>query len=75
MGELAAIDATGDTKTMWDKSKPAEVDAARAQYNKLRGDGYAAFKAVGDKGSKGEQIFDFNPEHERIIMVPPMAGG
>ena len=72
---LAIMDMTGDSRHMWDKTKPGEGSAARAMFDKMKGQGYLAYKAVGDKGDKGEQIHTFDPEAERIIMSPPMAGG
>lgn len=74
-GELACLDQTGDTKCMWDKNNSAEVAAAQAQFDSLKKQGFAAYKAVGEKGTKGELIREFDKDLERIIMVPPMAGG
>lgn len=31
--ELAVLDRTGDTKTIWDADNEAEVDAARATFD------------------------------------------
>jgi len=31
LSELAVMDQTGDTKTMWDKNKPEEIKAAEAR--------------------------------------------
>ena len=73
MGELATMDRTGDTKSQWDRNKPAEVAAARATFDTLRGKGYAAFRLNGD--SRGEQLLDFDPNAERIILVPAFQGG
>jgi hypothetical protein len=75
MGELATLDESGDTKCMWDKSKPVEVEAARTMFDKLKKEGYSAFRATGEKGVAGELIREFNPDYERIILTPPMAGG
>jgi hypothetical protein len=30
---------------------------------------------VGEGGRKGEQIRAFDPEAEKLILAPPMAGG
>ncbi len=75
MGTIATLDDTGDTKSMWDKNNPTEVKAARKMFEDLTKQGFKAFKAVGEKGIQGELIRSFNPDHEKIIMVPPMAGG
>ena len=65
----------GDTKTMWDPNNPAEVEAARDQFNKLvRDKQFLAFRVTGP-GEKGEQIREFDPQAGSIIIAPPMAGG
>ena len=74
-GIFAVMDATGDTKTIWDKSKPDEVEAARLQFTHLRSKGYLAYRATGKEGEKGEQLNEFDPNAERIVFAPPMSGG
>ena len=73
--EFAVMGTNGDTKHMWDKSKPAEVEAAREHFKKLRKDGYLAYKVVGEKGDKGEQLVEFDPEAGAVIFAPAMRGG
>jgi len=60
---------------MWDADKQDEVDAARSMFNHLRNKHYLAFKAEGKEGRQGSQIDRFDPDLERIIMVPRMVGG
>lgn len=73
-GEIATMGTSGDVKTIWDRTKPDEVDNARSTFDNLRKKGYLAFK-VDSKGEKGEQIDKFDPAAEKMIMVPPMMGG
>lgn len=72
---IAVMGEPGDTKHIWDRTKPDEVDAAKTLYKGLTKKGYRAFRVVGKDGDKGEQMTDFDPEAERMIMVGPMAGG
>lgn len=72
---IAVMGEVGDTKHIWDKSKPAEVDAAKALYESLTKKGYRAFRCVGKDGSQGEQMTSFDPDAERMIMVPQLQGG
>lgn len=66
----------GDTKAIWDKNNPEEVEAARRQFEFLVTEKkYAAFHVTGEKGDKGGQMRVFDAKAERIIFVPPMAGG
>lgn len=71
---LAVMDGSGDSKFMWDPKNEVEVAAAKAQFDALKKKGYIAF-TVDKKGEKGEIIREFDPELEKIIMTPPLAGG
>jgi hypothetical protein len=73
-GEMAVMGKEGDTKIMWDKAKPTEVDVARMSFDKFIKDGYSAY-SVNDKGDKKDQVRAFDPESERYIFVPPMQAG
>lgn len=73
---LEIMGVEGDTKVLWDKNNPEEVESAKRQFDFLvKQKKYAAFHVEGDKGDKGAQMREFDPKAERIIFVPPMAGG
>ncbi len=75
MCAMAVMGKEGDTKYIWDKSVPAEVEVARSTFNGFVKDKkYLAFK-VNAAGDKGEQVREFDPTHERYIFAPPMVGG
>jgi len=65
----------GDVKVMWDRTKKIEVDAMRKLFADLRAKGYAAYTVDDDTGKKGTVVREFDPDAERFIMIPPMAGG
>jgi hypothetical protein len=71
---MEVMDHTGDTKKIWDPTKPVEVEDARRSFEELRKKGYAAF-SVSEDGTAGEQLTEFDPNAGRVIMRPPMAGG
>ena len=73
--ELAVMDRTGDTKTIWDPENETEVQIARETFEKFKKKGYIAFSVRGKDGEKGEQIREFDPKAGRIIMSPPLGGG
>lgn len=73
-GTLHAMDHTGDTRFMWDKDKPEEVAAAKAQFDTLKRKNYLAYTVNAD-GSQGEVIREFDPEAQAIIMSPQLVGG
>jgi hypothetical protein len=78
---FAVMGERGDTKHIWDKRKEVEVEAARVLFKKLTkpvrdgGAGYRAFHVTGKDGEKGDQMDEFDPNAERMIFVPAMAGG
>lgn len=73
-GVMHVQDDTGDTRVQWDPNKPEEVEGARRQFETLTKGGYLAYKVMAG-GGKGEQIRDFDPSAEKIILAAPMAGG
>ena len=74
MGEMAIMGTEGDVKQAWDSENSEEVAAAKATYDKLVVRGYKAFSVKKD-GEKGKEIFEFDPNAEKIILVPQMKGG
>lgn len=72
---MAALDKSGDTKIIWDRTKPAEVEAARASFDALKKKGYAAYAVKGEEGKKGAVLHSFDPDVERVILAPQMIGG
>ena len=75
IGEMATMDRTGDTKVIWDSKNEDEVANARTQFDTLvKTKKFAAF-AVNKDGTKSEQIRAFDATLEKIIFVPPLAGG
>jgi len=74
MGELRELGTRGDTKIIWDAEKKEEVQAAKDTFDKLRDQGYFAYR-VKKKGDKGEVITQFDPQAEKIILALPMRGG
>lgn len=73
--EMAIMGQSGDTKLIWDKDNEIEVANAKRSFDDLRSKGFLAFKVIGKSGEKGEQITEFDPNSERLILVPPMRGG
>lgn len=74
MGTLHVLDRTGDTRTMWDPNRPTEVEAARKTFDRLRKQGYLAYR-VNEAGDKGEVMREFDATAGKVIMQPQLAGG
>jgi hypothetical protein len=73
--EIAKLDRSGDTKTIWNPDNEDEVANAKRTFDDLRKKGYLAFRVIGKEGDKGEQMTEFDPRAGRMIMVPQMRGG
>ncbi len=74
-GVMSEINESGDTKVIWDRNNPDEVDAARATFDRLtKSRRFAAFN-VKPGGDKGGPMQTFDPDSERIILVPQLRGG
>jgi len=72
--EMAIMDATGDTKVIWNSENADEVGVARRTFNDLKKKGYVGYSVKKD-GDKNEIIHDFDPNAEKLIMAPAMTGG
>ena len=76
MGELRVMGRGGDTKLSWNAENVAEVENARRTFEELvTVKGFAAWSVKGRSGEKDKRITAFDPEAERILIVPPMVGG
>jgi hypothetical protein len=72
--ELRVMGGKGDTKIIWNPDNTDEVANARRSFDDMTGKGFRAF-AVARAGAKGDRVHEFDPEAEKLIIVPPMAGG
>lgn len=71
---LSILDHTGDTRIEWDGDDPASVEIARASFDAALRKGHLAYR-VGAGGRQGEQIREFDPAAERIVLSPQLVGG
>jgi hypothetical protein len=74
MGIMRKLGSEGDVKIEWNPENTEEVAKAREIFEKALKDKFAAFR-VDVAGGKGQRITEFDPEAEKIILTPPMAGG
>ena len=76
MGELRILDKdAGDLKVIWNPDNEDEVQAAQEQFDALRNKGYMAWN-VGKLGRKTDnEIKEFDPDLEKMIITPPVKKG
>ena len=73
-GEMRIMGVDGDLKVIWDSEKEVEVKVAKKQFDELTGKNYLAF-SVKKNGEQGEKMKKFNPDAEKMILVPMLKGG
>lgn len=73
-GILCAIDATGDSRHMWDPSRPDEVAAMKKLFTEQRAKGMTAYH-VKKNGEPGKIITEFPDEEGKVIFAPALRGG
>ena len=73
-GEMRILGSEGDVKVIWDCEKEDEVESARKQFKELTDKGYLAF-SVKKNGEQNEKISKFDPDLEKMILVPMVRGG
>ncbi len=56
----------------WDVDNPQEVAYAAEQFRAYLADGWLAFS---EEPRGRRQIFTFNPQLDRIVLLPPLGGG
>ena len=83
MGQLRIMGRVGDVKITWNADSIPEIQKARAKWDEYMGKkkadgspGYRAYKIEDIAGmKKGEEIMEFDPNIERIVIVGAMQGG
>lgn len=74
-GVIGVLNSSGDTKLFWNKKNAEEVENARQMFDKLvKGKKFAAFE-ISQMGKKSKKVTEFNPNLQKLILIPPMAGG
>lgn len=73
-GVLEVLNSSGDLKIMWDRNNPGEVTAAKAAFDQAIAAKSAVF-SVKAKGDQGPKVKEFDPNLERLLVVPQLVGG
>jgi hypothetical protein len=80
IGTMEVMDRTGHTTVTWDPENAESVANARTEFDRLRREGYSAFRmdAVGEGvvvENKGERIDTFDPAAGKLLLIPQRVGG
>jgi hypothetical protein len=72
MGTLCMLNETGHGTITW---KEGETLEAKNLFNELKAKGWFAFQTFPGREKNAQQLFNFDPEAENIVMTPPFVGG
>ncbi len=64
----------GDLRVEWDPNNAEQVDLAREAFNRAHQRRMTAYR-LAPGGGRGEQMTEFDPAAEAILMAPQMVGG
>ncbi len=76
--ELEVLDVTGHTTNKWDTADKAEMEIVQRLFSDLTKKGYKAFSVTKDRGDNvihSEPRGTFDPEAEKMLLVPPIQAG
>jgi len=71
---LSILDASGDQRIIWDPDNADDVAHAKETFDSWIKKGRRAF-SVNKKGEKDQQIREFDPRAEKVILAPALVGG
>lgn len=68
-GLMRILSQNGDDRIVWSRRIAAEVREAYDKFRELIAKGYRAYAILSD-GSRGHELFDFDPMVEECLLVP-----
>ncbi len=74
MGEMSVLNRKGDSKILWSSDNADEVANARRSLNDMTAKGFSAFRMKKD-GTPSVRMTEFDPEAEKVVLVPALVGG
>lgn len=76
MGKLIVLDRTGHTTVEWDPTVEEETNEAAAKFGSIIASNFGiAYVPSTDAPGKYEQVREFDPNAEEIIVRGPLVGG
>ena len=74
-GVMGIIGATGDTKIFWNKKNKDEIENVKRTFEELVGKKKFAAFSLSKMGRKSKKVTEFDPNLQKLILIPPIAGG
>jgi hypothetical protein len=73
-GVMAIMGKSGDERITWNSNDQLDTARAKKIFDDLIASGHLAFR-IKDGSTKGEQISEFDPKAQRLLMSPALRGG
>lgn len=67
MGEMRVLNQSGDITVIWDEDDQESVDKAKAEYDRLKKDGYEFYEVA---EAKGKRVKRWSKKHGKLIAAP-----
>lgn len=71
---MQIMDPTGHTEITWNPEDADEVRMAREMFESMRERGHSIFR-INPNGNRGARVTTFDPEAEKLLVVPQLVGG
>jgi len=75
MGTMSILSQKGDETVRWDKDDPASVENARKKFLEFLAERKGMAIRMNEDGQKGDKMTDFDPDAERVVLMPLVVGG
>jgi hypothetical protein len=78
MHVMNILDQTGHTTHGWDSDNELEVGIAKAAFDEAIKKGYYAYRVTEGKdgeSKRGDRLTAFDPDAEKMILMPQLVGG
>lgn len=75
MGVIRRMGKEGDTETRWSVGNDGEIKIAKERFDESIKRGMLAFSLESLGKCEGEQIMEFDPNANEIVLIPKIAGG
>lgn len=67
MGELVVLNETGDVKVEWDPADAESTAKAKAEFERLQGEGYLFYEVA---EARGKQVKKFTKKAGKLLAAP-----
>ena len=75
MGTMHVLGRQGDQVMTWDPENALQTEHVRQAFNGKVAAGFTGFRVGPESLKDAERLSEFDPQAQRIVLVPQIAGG